>query len=114
MKIIGMIPARAGSKRVKNKNLRILDGKPLIEHIIEAARSANSETQRWTAVEVRLSKCREKLSARNYGILRQISYFLFSFRLPFVLMADFNFAPDVLEHSGWCSCIMRPYVPPLF
>ena len=32
-----MIPARAGSKRVKNKNLRILDGKPLIEHIIEAA-----------------------------------------------------------------------------
>ena len=37
MKIIGMIPARAGSKRVKNKNLRILDGKPLIEHIIKAA-----------------------------------------------------------------------------
>ena len=37
MKIIGMIPARAGSKRVKNKNLRYLDDKPLVEHIIEAA-----------------------------------------------------------------------------
>lgn len=37
MKIIGMIPARLGSKRVKNKNLRMLGGKPLIEHIVSSA-----------------------------------------------------------------------------
>jgi CMP-N-acetylneuraminic acid synthetase len=37
VKIVGMIPARAGSKRIKSKNLRFLDGKPLIEHIVEAA-----------------------------------------------------------------------------
>ena len=37
MNIIGMIPARLGSKRLKNKNLRFLDGVPLIQHIVNAA-----------------------------------------------------------------------------
>lgn len=36
-KIIALIPARSGSKRVKNKNIRLLGGKPLIVHTIEAA-----------------------------------------------------------------------------
>ncbi len=30
-----MIPARMGSKRVKSKNLRLLNGKPLIEYVID-------------------------------------------------------------------------------
>jgi CMP-N-acetylneuraminic acid synthetase/quercetin dioxygenase-like cupin family protein len=34
MKIVAMVPARMGSKRVKSKNLRFLDGKPLIEHVL--------------------------------------------------------------------------------
>ena len=37
MKVIGMIPARLGSTRVKNKNLRLIDGKPLIQYIVDAA-----------------------------------------------------------------------------
>jgi CMP-N-acetylneuraminic acid synthetase/mannose-6-phosphate isomerase-like protein (cupin superfamily) len=37
MKIVGMIPARLGSTRVKNKNLRLIDGKPLIQYIVDAA-----------------------------------------------------------------------------
>ncbi len=37
MKIICMIPARLGSKRIPNKNLRLLDGKPLACHIAEKA-----------------------------------------------------------------------------
>jgi len=37
MKIIGMIPARMGSQRIKKKNLRLLNGKPLVEYIFEAA-----------------------------------------------------------------------------
>ena len=32
-----MIPARLGSTRVKNKNLRLINGKPLIQYIIDAA-----------------------------------------------------------------------------
>jgi CMP-N,N'-diacetyllegionaminic acid synthase len=37
MKILGIIPARAGSKRIPGKNIKLLGGKPLISHIIEAA-----------------------------------------------------------------------------
>jgi CMP-N-acetylneuraminic acid synthetase/quercetin dioxygenase-like cupin family protein len=37
MKIVAMIPARIGSKRVPKKNLRLLMGKPLISYSIEAA-----------------------------------------------------------------------------
>jgi len=33
-KILAIIPARGGSKGVKRKNLRILNGKPLVEHTI--------------------------------------------------------------------------------
>lgn len=40
-KIVAMIPARLGSKRVKGKNLRILAGKPLVCHVVEQAKSAD-------------------------------------------------------------------------
>lgn len=38
MNIVAEIPARAGSERIKNKNLRLLNGKPLISYAIEAAK----------------------------------------------------------------------------
>lgn len=37
MKIIAEIPARQGSQRVKNKNMRLLNGKPMISYAINAA-----------------------------------------------------------------------------
>ena len=37
-----MIPARLGSKRIKNKNLRLLNNKPLVNYIIEATKKAES------------------------------------------------------------------------
>lgn len=39
-KIVAMIPARLGSKRIKNKNLRLLGGKPLVCHIIDKAKES--------------------------------------------------------------------------
>ena len=41
MKIVGMIPARLGSTRVVNKNLRILGDKPLVQHVVDAASNAS-------------------------------------------------------------------------
>lgn len=41
MKIIAMIPARLGSQRVPKKNLRLINGKPLISYSIDAAKKAN-------------------------------------------------------------------------
>lgn len=40
-KIVAMIPARAGSKRVPKKNIRMINGKPLIQYIIEATLSSS-------------------------------------------------------------------------
>lgn len=36
-KIVAIIPARAGSKRIPHKNIRMLDGKPMIYYAIRAA-----------------------------------------------------------------------------
>lgn len=41
MKIVGMIPARLGSKRIKKKNLRLMNGLPLIQYIINAAKESS-------------------------------------------------------------------------
>lgn len=41
LKILAIIPARGGSKRVKNKNIRELGGKPLIAHTIAQAKASN-------------------------------------------------------------------------
>ena len=40
MKVVGMIPARLGSKRVPKKNLRLLGGKPMISYMIQAAQKS--------------------------------------------------------------------------
>lgn len=42
MKTLGIIPARAGSKRVARKNVRDFCGKPLISWTIECARQASA------------------------------------------------------------------------
>ena len=40
-KILGIIPARAGSKGIPNKNIRLLAGKPLICYTIQSALLSN-------------------------------------------------------------------------
>jgi len=35
LKIIAMIPARMNSKRIRKKNIRLIDGKPLIQYVID-------------------------------------------------------------------------------
>lgn len=45
MNVIAFIPARAGSKGVAKKNVRILGGKPLIAHTIESALNVKQISQ---------------------------------------------------------------------
>ena len=45
MRITAMIPARMGSERLKQKNLALLDGKPLISYAINAANESQSFDQ---------------------------------------------------------------------
>ena len=39
---IAIIPARGGSKRLPDKNIKMLGGKPLVNHTIEAALNSKS------------------------------------------------------------------------
>lgn len=45
MKVLGLIPARGGSKGVVRKNIRLLSGKPLLAYTAEAALRARSLTR---------------------------------------------------------------------
>ena len=38
--VLAIIPARSGSKSVKDKNIRLIDGKPMIAYSIEHAQKA--------------------------------------------------------------------------
>lgn len=40
MKILGLIPARGGSKGIPGKNIRLLNGKPLLQYSIEAGKNS--------------------------------------------------------------------------
>jgi CMP-N,N'-diacetyllegionaminic acid synthase len=40
LRVLGIVPARGGSKRLASKNLRLLGGKPLVAWAIEAAQAA--------------------------------------------------------------------------
>ena len=42
MTVLGIIPARGGSKGIPRKNLRLLSGRPLLSHTIEAALRAET------------------------------------------------------------------------
>lgn len=63
-KIVAMIPARIGSKRVPNKNLRLLAGKPLIQYIIDTAVQVN----RFSAIYLNADDDVFRPLAENSGI----------------------------------------------
>ena len=50
-KIVAMIPARMGSKRIPKKNIRLLNGKPLIQYAIDAVKEADCFDEIWVNSE---------------------------------------------------------------
>jgi len=63
LNIVGVIPARGGSKRLPKKNLRLLNGKPLIAYTIEEAKKSKLLTSFYVSTEdKKISK-----TAQNYG-----------------------------------------------
>ena len=60
---LGVIPARGGSKRIPNKNLKQVDGKPLVAHTIEHA----TESEYLTEAIVSTEDEDIKQVAREYG-----------------------------------------------
>lgn len=108
--IIALIPARAGSKRVRNKNIRPLAGHPLIAYTITAA----LESGVFDEVIVSTDSGEYADIARHYGA-----------EIPFLRPAEFagDLSPDIewieytLQHlategrSYDCFSILRPTSP---
>ena len=69
VRCLGVVPARGGSKRIPNKNLRPLAGKPLIQWTIEAAEQAESLTD-WIVSTEDYEIGRVASSLRAYVIRR--------------------------------------------
>jgi CMP-N,N'-diacetyllegionaminic acid synthase len=61
--VLALVPARAGSQRVRNKNVRKLRGKPLIAYTIEAALASRLVDR----VIVSTDSPRIATTARNFG-----------------------------------------------
>jgi CMP-N,N'-diacetyllegionaminic acid synthase len=108
--VIAFVPARAGSKRVKDKNIRILGGHPMIAYTIAAAR----ESGVFDAVLVSTDSERIAEIARHYGA-----------EVPFLRPVEIagELSPDIewveytltrLRDAGrsWeCFSILRPTSP---
>ena len=66
---IAIIPARAGSKRIKNKNLKLLNGKPLIFYSINSAIQSKLFQEVIISTDsIKILDKAKKFGATNYGL----------------------------------------------
>ena len=63
MKIIGIIPARAGSKGIRNKNIVNINGKPLIYYTIQAAKKSKLKNFIVSSDSIKILN-----TAKKYGV----------------------------------------------
>jgi CMP-N,N'-diacetyllegionaminic acid synthase len=87
LKILGIVPARKGSKRVPGKNTRKLAGIPLIEYVLRACRGS----KKLTSVVVSSDDEEVKSIVRSYQELRFI-------QRPEELSTDMSPAIDYVRH----------------
>ena len=74
MYVLGIIPARCGSKSVQKKNIRLLAGKPLIAYTIETAQKCKILTRTVVSTDDDLRSC---LSECDF-ILRDLDGWIFT------------------------------------
>ncbi len=85
-KFIALIPARKGSKSIKNKNLHKILGKPLIYYTILAAKKSKIFDQIFVSTDSK--------KIINYSIKHNVSYIM----RPKRYSMDFSSANDVVKH----------------
>jgi CMP-N-acetylneuraminic acid synthetase len=88
MKILGLIPARGGSKGIPGKNIKSLGGKPLLQYTFESAKNSKLLSK------VILSSDDPKIIAVAEEIGLEVP-----FRRPTVLAADDTPTLDVVKHA---------------
>jgi len=108
--IIALIPARAGSKRVPDKNIRVLAGHPLLAYTIAAARASNI----FANIVVSTDSPRYAELARHYGaqvpFLRPVA--LAGDLSPDIEWVEYTLQQLKLLGSAYdCFSILRPTSP---
>ncbi len=97
-RVLGVIPARGGSKRIPRKNLRLLCGKPLIWYTIEAAKQAKRLTDWVVSTE-----------DREIADLA-LSYGAYVVKRPDFLAEDDTTSGAVVRHAlDWMEVDRAPY-----
>lgn len=90
MRVVAMVPARLGSKRIKHKNLRLLGNKPLLQWVVDTARDSGLFDAVWVNSE-----------ASDIGLLAQRLRVPF-YRRPQVLATDLatndDFMADFMQN----------------
>ena len=71
MKILVVIPARGGSKRIPRKNVRMMNGKPLILYSVENAKSLRQDYDVDVAVSTDDEELENIAAARGVNIVRR-------------------------------------------
>lgn len=87
MKIIGLIPARGGSKGIKNKNIAKLNGKPLLQYTADAANKSHFLDETFISTD----------DKKIYQIAKKLNISFLSYR-PKSLSKDNSKIIDVLVH----------------
>ena len=110
MRVLGLIPARGGSKGIPHKNIRLLNGKPLLQYTAEAALQARSLSN------VILTTDDEQIATvgRECGLM-------VPFMRPSHLAQDNTPTLPVIQHAiNWCEivgdyydaiCLLQPTSP---
>lgn len=88
MKILYLIPARGGSKGIPHKNIKLLDGKPLIQYSIDVARQLAEDND----ICVSTDDIEIKTVAENLGLE-------VPFLRPNYLASDTAGTSDVIVHA---------------
>ena len=70
MPVLGLVPARAGSKGIVGKNMRLIDGDPMIAHTLKAARDSGV-IDRAGRLHARATRSPSGARLHGYEVLRR-------------------------------------------
>ena len=77
MKVLYLIPARGGSKGLPKKNIKILDGKPLINHAVDFARNFTDDANICISTDCdEIIKCVEKNNLKVHILIFGLEFYL--------------------------------------
>lgn len=111
MKIVALIPARQGSKSVKDKNIKIYNNKPLIYHTIKIAKESklisrvivSTDSQKYANLALKFGAEVPFLRPKKFSTDKSLDYEWINHATRFLLKKN-NYLPDLILH-------LRPTTP---